>query len=80
MSKTVKIVVNGKEKQVEKDEISFTELVTLAFGPAPGNENTIYTITYKRGQGKKPEGTLVSGETVKVKEGMIFNVVRTDKS
>jgi len=32
------------------------------------------------GHGSKPEGTLVEGDTVKVKEGMIFNVARTDKS
>jgi hypothetical protein len=54
--------------------------VEIAFGPLSGNENTIYTLTYKRGHGNKPEGTLVSGETVKVKEGMVFNVTRTDKS
>lgn len=79
MSKTVKIIVNGREKQVEKEEISFDELVALANLPE-GNENTIITITYTRGHGNKPEGTLVLGEKVKVKEGMIFNVSRTDKS
>jgi Multiubiquitin len=40
----------------------------------------MFTVTYRRGEGNKPEGTLVEGETVKVKEGMIFNVTATDKS
>jgi hypothetical protein len=39
-----------------------------------------FTITYRRGQGNKPEGTLDDGDTVKLKEGMIFNVTATDKS
>ncbi|WP_408626473.1 multiubiquitin domain-containing protein [Amycolatopsis thermoflava] len=39
-----------------------------------------FTVTFRRGSGHKPEGTLRPGETVKVKEGMIFNVTATDKS
>lgn len=35
---------------------------------------------YRRGEGNKPEGSLVQGETVKIKDGMIFNVTATDKS
>jgi len=80
MKKLVTIVVNGKAKEVEKDEISFEELVVLAYGEEPPGGNTIYTITYKRGHGNKPEGSMVAGDTVKVKEGMVFNVTRTDKS
>lgn len=80
MKKTVTIVVNGREKEVEKDELSFEEVVALAFGPPAAGDNIIYTVTYKRGQGNKPEGTLVEGDTVKVKDGMVFNATRTDKS
>lgn len=75
--KEVTIIVNGREKKVAKDDISFTEVVALS--GLPSNPNTIFTVTYRRGQGNK-EGTLVEGETVKVKEGMIFNVTATDKS
>lgn len=79
MTKTVNIVVNGSEVQVAKDELSFGDLVNLAFDGEAGAK-TIFTVTYKRGSGSKPEGSLVEGESVKVKEGMIFNVTRTDKS
>jgi hypothetical protein len=75
--KEVTIIVNGLEKEVAKEDISFTEVVALA--NLPSNPNTIFTVTYRRGEGNK-EGTLVEGETVKVKEGMIFNVSATDKS
>ena len=79
-SKQFTIVINGREKIVAQRELSFTELVGLAFNNPPTTGNTIYTITYRRGEGNKPEGTLVEGESVKVKDGMIFNVTATDKS
>lgn len=79
-TKTVTIIINGQPAEVAKDKISFAELVQLAYGHPPEGGSTIYTITYKRGHGEKPEGILVEGESVKVKEGMIFNVTRTDKS
>jgi hypothetical protein len=75
--KLVTIIVNGREKKVAKDEISFTEVVELS--GLPSTPNTIFTVTYRRGEGNK-EGTLVEGESVKVKDGMIFNVTATDKS
>lgn len=78
--KSTTIIVNGRPKEVTAEELSFVEVVRLAFDDAVFNETTIYTVTFKRGQGNKPEGTLVEGESVKVKEGMIFNVARTDKS
>jgi len=78
--KTRTIVVNGREKEVTQKVLSIAEVVTLAFGSAPGGDNIIFTVTYKRGDDDKPEGTLVEGDTVKLKDGMIFNVTRTDKS
>jgi len=76
----VTIVVNGRPKVVPKKKLTFEELVTLAFPDADPNPNIIYTITFKRGNGNKPQGTLVPGESVKIKEGMVFNVTATDKS
>lgn len=72
------IIVNGREKVVTEKEMSFAEIVALANLPA--GPNIVYTVTFKRGHGNKPEGTLVDGETIKIKEGMIFNVTATDKS
>ncbi len=78
-NKEFTIIVNGREKVVTGKEISFSQVVELAFGTT-SNPNTIYTVTYKRGEGNKPEGTIVDGDTVKIKNGMIFNVTATDKS
>jgi hypothetical protein len=78
--KVHKIIVNGREKEFTGKEISFEEVIVLAFGEVSTNPNISYTVTYKRGEGNKPEGSLVAGESVKVKEGMIFNATATDKS
>lgn len=76
----VTIVVNGREKMVERGRLTFDEIVALAFDDPPTGEFICFTITYRRGQGNKPEGTLAEDESVKVRKGMIFNVTATDKS
>ena len=78
--RTITIIVNGREKNLTERELSVDDLVNLAFENPPTGEFICFTITYRRGQGNKPEGTLEEGETVKVKKGMIFNVTATDKS
>jgi Multiubiquitin len=77
-NKEFTIIVNGREKVVTKKEMSFAEIVALA--NLPSGPNIVYTVTYRRGEGNKPEGTLVEGDSVKIKEGIIFNVTATDKS
>jgi Multiubiquitin len=79
-NKSITIIVNGREKEVAEKEISFAEIVALAFDNPPTGPNIVFTVTFRRGQDHKPEGTLVEGETVEVKKGMIFNVTATDKS
>lgn len=73
------IVINAREKTVNQRELTFEELVVLAFGP-PNSDTSAYTITYQKGPEHKEKGSLVQGESVKLKNDMIFNVVRTDKS
>jgi len=73
------IVVNAQRKTVMEKELSFAQVVALAF-PTPGGPNTIYTVTYRKGPHENPEGTLVEGQSVQLKDGMVFNVAATDKS
>ncbi len=76
-NKEFTIIVNGRKKVVTAKEISFAEVVALA--NLPTGPNIVFTVTYRRGDGDK-EGTMVEGDTVKIKDGMIFNVTATDKS
>jgi hypothetical protein len=78
--KTVTIIVNGRPKEVTEKEITYEEIVNLAFdNNPPTGENVVITVTYSKGEGHK-EGSLLPGDSVKVKDGMIFNVTPTDKS
>lgn len=76
----VTIIVNGREKSWNEKTISFEQVVRLAFENYVENDTTIYTVTYKRGHGEKPEGSMVKGDVITVKDKMIFNVTATDRS
>ncbi|SKB28022.1 multiubiquitin domain-containing protein [Sphingopyxis flava] len=78
--KTVTIVVEGTEHEWPKGDISYAEVVTLEVPDYAQHPEITYSVRYKRGHGNKPEGTLAPGASVKVKEGMIFNVSETGQS
>lgn len=80
-SKTVTIIVEGTPHEVPKNEdISYAEVVTLEVPDYPQHTEITYAVTYRNGHGEKPEGVLAPGASVKVKEGMIFNVSETGQS
>lgn len=79
-SKEIEVFVNGRKKVVTTPKVSFSEIVALAFDPIPTGPMIIFTITYRHGPHANPEGNLLEGQTVKVKNGMVFNVTYTDKS
>lgn len=74
------IIVNARPHIWKEANISFEQLVVLAFGSYDSNPNKGYTVTYSRGWEPKPEGTMVKGSVVRVKNKMIFDVTATDKS
>jgi len=78
--KTFTIIVNGRSRTVTTRELTFDEVVKLAFDNPPSGPNVVITVTYHKAHGDKPEGSLLPGGTVKVKDGMTFDVTATDKS
>jgi hypothetical protein len=78
--KTYTLIVNTREKTWIEKKISYEQIIVLAFGNYSNDENTVYTVTYSRGEKPKHEGSLVKGLEVTVKEGMVFNVTQTNKS
>lgn len=76
------IIVNAQKKRWLEREISYEQVVKLAFPePRPPDIVITYTVEYERGEGHKPEGSLVQGgPPAKVKEGMIFSVTETSRS
>lgn len=79
-SYTFEIVVNGRQKIWKQPQISFEQLVVLAFEHYVKNLVTIYTATYERGDDRMPRGSLTVGETIPVKNHMVFNITSTSKS
>jgi hypothetical protein len=77
---TVTIIVEGTPHQWPKGEITYDEVVTLEVPDYPQHQEITYSVKFKQGQGNKPEGTLAKGESVKVKDGMIFSVSETGQS
>jgi hypothetical protein len=78
--KTFLITVNGRQRQVESDELSFDELVDLAFDDPARGPQIVFTITFREAGGRVPEGELDEGQRLKVRDGTIINVTRTDQS
>lgn len=78
--KQVVIYVNAQEKEWKEKTISFEQVVVLAFGVQPENAGQTYTVTYKKGIDKKPEGSLTKGESIHVKDQMRFNVTPANQS
>ncbi len=74
------VIVNAKVKPWVNERISFDEVVVLEYGSVSTNPNVIYTINYVKGVPSKPNGTMVKGEVISVKNKMIFNVTQTNKS
>ena len=80
-NKVFTIFVNTREKQWKEKEISFREVVGLAYENPVFNDEVKYTVGYSKGDDKKPKGTLVDGgKSINVKDGMVFDVERADRS
>ena len=78
--KSFNIIVNGRTYPVTNDEVSFDQVVDLAY-PNGGRGPLIkYTVNFYNGAGRPPEGKLTDGQQAKVKDGTVFNVTRTDRS
>lgn len=76
--KSYTLVVNGRPKTVTEKKQTYRDIARLAY-PDANFDQFLYTITYFKGDGGH-EGDLVEGETVTVKDEMVFNVRRSDKS
>ncbi|GJM25761.1 MAG: hypothetical protein DHS20C16_21760 [Phycisphaerae bacterium] len=76
----IQIIVNGRPKTVNKRRLTFMEIVALAFIPVRTEPTVVYTVQYSNGPRPNPEGDLVKGQSVKLREGMVFLVTETDRS
>lgn len=78
--KEIIIIVDGEEHKWNKKQISFAEVIVLAFGQYIDKPTMVYTVAYEDGPKQNPEGSMVKGQVVFVKNRMIFHATATDKS
>ena len=74
------IKVNGRDVTVEKDQLSFEEIVNLAFPKDTGYEQPGFRIVFSGGIPRQEEGDLEQGEELKLNKGMVINVTSYDLS
>lgn len=75
------IIVNTRDIKYPDKEISFRKVVLLAFPDAVFDGRFTYTVEYSHGPEQNPKGSLTdNGKEVFVKNKMVFDVERADKS
>jgi hypothetical protein len=78
---TTDIIVNGRPKSIQGREVTYAQIVHIAFENPPHGAETIFSVTYRKGGNEhRPEGVMVEGDTVKIKKGTTFNVSATNRS
>jgi len=75
--KHITIIVNARPRQVEESVVTFIEIVKLAFGSYDSNPTATYSVTWSL---RAEHGSMVLDNEIHLKEGMVFNVTRTNKS
>lgn len=76
----IKIIVNTRSHPWEAKIISFEQVVELAYPGQPPTDQDAYTVRYSRGHDGHGAGSLTAGHSVNVKDGMVFDVIRTSRS
>jgi len=75
---TFHIIVNGRPREVTGERITYHQVVALAFPHDLGQEQVLYSVHYTGPH--MPDGTLAEGQSVKLHDGVKFDVTKTNRS
>ena len=78
--KGIRIVVNAREEVVYRHRLSYEQVVKLAYPTPPSPEVIGYIVTYYKGHEHQHQGDLTAGSSVRICNGMVFNVTPTNRS
>lgn len=76
--KTYTVIVNGRPREITDHKLSYLEAIQLAYPGEQPSDTVVFTVTYSNPHGR--DGSLMAGQEVPVKDGMIINVRKTDQS
>lgn len=79
-AKGVRIIVNAREDIVHQHRISYGQVVKLAYPTPPSPEVIGYIVTFYKGPEHHPQGDLTEGMSVRIRNGMVFNVTPNNRS
>lgn len=75
------IIVNGQEKAIPSHEVTWDQIVDLAFPGEREKSDSTFVVTYSDAQGQPPSGLLEKGGSVRVeRRGTSFNVAKHRRS
>lgn len=78
--KTIEIFVNARPHAVADRDVSFEQVVALAFPGQDQGADTEYIVTYTRAQHGNESGSLAPGQAIRFKKGTSFGVQITTRS
>lgn len=70
------IIINARQHEVHGPTITYAQVVNLAFPNS--TKDILYSVHYVAP--KQPDGTLAEGQSVKLENGMKFDVTPTNRS
>ena len=74
------IFVNTRAVTVHSKDVTFQQIVDLAFDRPPSGSNIEIRVTFRDAAGPRNDGSLTEGHSVQVQNGTEFIVTATDKS
>jgi hypothetical protein len=77
-NKSYDIIVNGRPRVVTEHKLTYLQVVQLAYPDEQPTEKVVFTVTFSNPHGK--DGSMVEGDKTNIKDGIIFNVRKTDQS
>ena len=78
--KHIEIIVNGTRHPAPRDEVSYDQVVDIAYPDGGRGPLITYTVNFYSCAGRPDTGKLTKGQEIKVKDGTVFNVAHTDRS
>lgn len=73
----MQVIINGRARQIDKDELSYDDIVLLAW-PMNSHTKALYTVTWSILQSGGRGGTITPGENIKLEPKLVITALITN--